>query len=164
MTLSTCRSKSHVPIRLCSSVYFDHHPLASKQVEDGPKDPGNEGTREDNDVVWHTEVGRREIDEQRACVNSPFARGCNMCCMPVASSRNVPNGLSNGDRREYCAGDVPPALRIRRVLSISKEGLANIHGDVDRLSRWQMQEGLQCRRASMRDGRDVCELREEVVW
>jgi hypothetical protein len=157
-TLDGIQPSFNIPCfnRRHSSVYFDHHPLAGKQIEDSPKDASNECAGEDDDVVWHAEVGRREIDEQRACVNAPFARRRSMPGVPAAARGHVPDRLPNRDRRQYCAREVPSALRVGRMLGVSKEGLAYVHGDVHRLSGREMQEGLHCRGSSMRDGRDIC--------
>lgn len=149
---------------LYTSVYFNHHPLASEQVEDGPKDTSDEGTREDNDVVRHTKVGCREIHEERTGINTPFARGGDIFCVSAASSGGVPAGLSNGNRREHRARQIPPALCVRRVLCVPQEGLADVHSDVHRLSRREVQEGLQRRGSAMRNGRDICQLDEEIIW
>jgi hypothetical protein len=53
-----------------SVVELHNDPLARQQVENAPKDQRYQRATEDDDIVWHGEIRRRKINEERRGVHA----------------------------------------------------------------------------------------------
>jgi hypothetical protein len=122
------------------SVNFDHYESTDQHVEQAAEDEGNECAAHDNDIVRHAKVWRREVDQQCRRIDTPM--------------RSI-------ERNEHRRREIPPALRIRRVLRVSQKSLADPEGEVQGLVRRQLERGQQQRRRVMWPRRRVRHVRQQ---
>ena len=95
-----------------------------------PKIKRHQRATEDDDVVWHREIRRRKIDEER--------RG-------VHSLRDCPCAVAERDWEENGGGKVPAPHGIRGMFGVLYKRLAEIDGETKRALGRDRQRRLQCR-------------------
>lgn len=136
--------------------------LPRQEVEDTPEDERDERTAHDDHVIRHAEIWGREVHEQCRRIDpveppvTSEARG--LVWTSVSAILPI-----NAEGHEYRWGQVPAALRIRRVFRIPQERFYDVHRQRHSAICGERDECLQQRGPSMRYGRSVGRYADEIV-
>lgn len=122
---------------------FHNDPLARQQIENAPKHQRDQRAAENDDVVRHGEIRRREIDEERGRVHSLR----NALSTTTTTQRRIrqQRPVAPRDGEENGRGKVPAPHRVRGMFGILEERLAEIDREAERALGRDRQHRLERR-------------------